>query len=107
MRLEDACPACATPGRVRPDIVWFGEIPYRMEEIAERLADADVFAAIGTSGQVYPAAGFVMEARSCGAETVELNIKAAEGSGLFDKHVPGQASQAVPRWVDEVLGSSP
>lgn len=105
--LADTCPACATPGQVRPDVVWFGEIPYRMDEIAERLAEADVFAAIGTSGQVYPAAGFVIDAKSGGAETVEINIEVTAGSDLFDRQVPGPASQAVLRWVDEMLARAP
>jgi NAD-dependent deacetylase len=106
MRLQDACPACAAPGRVRPDVVWFGEMPFRMEEIYERIAEADIFAAIGTSGQVYPAAGFVMDAKLAGAETVEINLERTDSSGQFDRHVLGPASQAVPRWVDEVLGGA-
>ena len=104
MSTAAACPACAAAGRVRPDVVWFGEMPYRMDEIFERIGEADLFAAIGTSGQVYPAAGFVMDARSAGAETVEINLERTDSSGLFDRHVLGPASEAVPRWVDEVLG---
>jgi NAD-dependent deacetylase len=104
MSTADACPACAAAGRVRPDVVWFGEMPYHMDEIHERIAEADLFAAIGTSGQVYPAAGFVMDAKLNGAETVEINLEPTDNSGFFDRHVPGPASQAVPRWVDELLG---
>ena len=103
MSLEDACPACAAAGGVRPDVVWFGEMPYRMDEIYARIAEADIFAAIGTSGQVYPAAGFVMDAKMAGAETVEINLERTDSAGFFDRHVLGPASEAVPRWVDEVL----
>ena len=103
---DDACPACAAAGGVRPDVVWFGEMPYRMDEIYRRIAEADVFVAIGTSGQVYPAAGFVTEARLNGAETVEINLEQTDSSGLFDRHVLGPASEAVPRWVDEALASA-
>ena len=103
--LDDTCPACTASGTVRPDVVWFGEMPYRMDEIYARIAEADVFAAIGTSGQVYPAAGFVMEARLSGAETVEINLERTDSAGLFDRHVLGPASEAVPRWVDEVLAT--
>ncbi len=106
MSRQDACPACAAAGGVRPDVVWFGEMPYRMDEIGERIAEADLFAAIGTSGQVYPAAGFVMEARLAGAETVEINLEQTDSSGLFDRHVLGPASEAVQRWVDEVLAGA-
>jgi NAD-dependent deacetylase len=103
MSTTDACPACTAAGHVRPDVVWFGEMPYRMDEIYGRIAEADLFAAIGTSGQVYPAAGFVMDAKLNGAATIEINLERTDSSGAFDRHVLGPASQAVPRWVDEVL----
>ena len=103
MGIDDACPACEAPGSVRPDVVWFGEMPYRMDEIYQRIAGADLFAAIGTSGQVYPAAGLVMDAKAAGASTVEINLERTDGSGLFESHVLGPASEAVPRWVDEIL----
>jgi NAD-dependent deacetylase len=106
MSVEDACPVCAAAGAVRPDVVWFGEMPYRMDEIYERIAEANVFAAIGTSGQVYPAAGFVTDAKLNGAETVEINLERTDSAGLFDRHVLGPASEAVPRWVDELLGAA-
>ncbi len=106
MRLEDACPACAVSGHVRPDVVWFGEMPYRMDEIYEAVAGADLFAAIGTSGQVYPAAGFVTDAKLAGVETVEINLERTDSAGRFDRHVLGPASEVVPRWVDEVLGGA-
>lgn len=99
----DACPSCGVPA-TRPDVVWFGEIPYHMEEIGDRLARATLFAAIGTSGQVYPAAGFVAEARAAGAATVELNLERSDVSGVFDGLRLGPASEVVPQWVDGLLG---
>ena len=103
MQLDDACPTCGE-ATTRPDIVWFGEMPQYLDEIARHLAEADLFAAIGTSGQVYPAAGFVSEARRFGARTVEINLLTSEVSDLFDDHVTGPATEAVPRWVDSILG---
>lgn len=99
-----SCPACARKGDVRPDIIWFGEMPYFMEEIEERLANADLFAAIGTSGHVYPAAGFVREARRAGAVTIELNLEPSAIRGQFDHAIEGNADETVPIWVDGVLG---
>ena len=96
------CPSCGAP-RTRPDIVWFGEIPYRMEEIAEALWQADLFVSIGTSGEVYPAAGFVQEARAAGAEMLEINLEPARAPDLFDRVITGSASQSVPVWVDGLL----
>ncbi len=103
MSRADICAACARPGGVRPDVVWFGEIPYRMDEIAERLAGVDLFVAIGTSGAVYPAAGFVAEAAAQGAETLEINLEPGEGSRFFDRRILGPASQTVPAWVESLL----
>ena len=99
-----ACPACGLPGRLRPDIVWFGEMPYRMDEIYHALGRADLFVSIGTSGAVYPAAGFVREARASGARTLELNLEPSEGSHWFDAARHGPATALVPAWVEEVLG---
>lgn len=104
MGLGDRCGACAAEGRVRPDVVWFGEIPYRMEEILDRIAACDVFAAIGTSGSVYPAAGFVAEAAARGAETVELNLEPSENAHAFDRRILGPASETVPAWVESLIG---
>ena len=98
-----SCPACQVQGRVRPDIVWFGEMPYQMERIFAALARADLFVSIGTSGAVYPAAGFVQHARSAGARTLELNLERSQGSGWFDETRLGPASELVPKWVEEVL----
>lgn len=96
------CPACDAPA-LRPDIVFFGEMPYRMERIEQALARADLFVSIGTSGAVYPAAGFVQMAGHYGAQTLELNLERSSGSHLFDQTRLGPASRLVPEWVDEVL----
>jgi len=96
------CPACASPA-LRPDIVFFGEIPYHMDRIETALAEADLFVSIGTSGAVYPAAGFVRMAREYGAATLELNLDRSEGSGWFDESRLGPAGQLVPEWVEQML----
>ena len=101
-----ACPSCAATGRVRPDIVWFGEMPYEMERIEAALARADLFVSIGTSGAVYPAAGFVQTARYCGARSVEINLEPSLGSVLFDEVRIGRAGVEVPKWVGEMLAES-
>lgn len=101
-----ACPSCRLTGRVRPDIVWFGEMPYEMERIDEALQCCDLFVSIGTSGAVYPAAGFVQTARYCGARTLEINLEPSLGSIFFDESRIGRAAELVPRWVDEVLAPS-
>lgn len=103
--IDTHCPACAEIGCVRPDVVWFGEMPYRMQEIYDALAGADLFISIGTSGTVYPAAGFVAEARDSGAHTVELNLEPSEGTSLFAETVHGPATEVVPAYVDKLLGS--
>ena len=100
------CAACGAGDRLRPDIVFFGEIPYEMERIEAALMAADLFVSIGTSGAVYPAAGFVRLARTAGARTLELNLEPSEGSLFFDERRYGPASLLVPAWVEEVLGSS-
>lgn len=104
MSVGGECPSCSGP-TARPDIVWFGEIPYHMERIELALAGADVFVAIGTSGNVYPAAGFVQMARHVGAETIEMNLEPGENVGMFDDVRAGKASETVPKWVAEVLSS--
>jgi NAD-dependent deacetylase len=100
---ELVCQACKKSGGMRPDVVWFGEMPYQMEEIAEALGACDLFISIGTSGTVYPAAGFVMEARNAGAHTVELNLEPSEGATLFAKAIHGKATEIVPAFVEELL----
>lgn len=98
------CQACAAPA-VRPDIVFFGEMPYEMERIEQALARADLFVSIGTSGAVYPAAGFVQTTRHYGAQTLELNLEPSAGSHQFGACRIGPASELVPAWVQEVLAS--
>ena len=99
-----ACPACGMVGYLRPDVVWFGEMPYRMDDIYRAINRADLFVSIGTSGAVYPAAGFVREARQAGARTLELNMEPSQGSYWFDEARQGPATQLVPQWVDLLLG---
>ncbi len=100
---DDAgCPACGTAS-LRPDVVWFGEMPYDLDRIDLELAACDRFVAIGTSGAVYPAAGFVLTAAGFGARTLELNLVESEVSLLFDEVRHGLASMLVPAWVDEIL----
>ena len=102
MHVGEACPKCAAKA-ARPDIVWFGEIPYHMERIERALLNADVFVAIGTSGNVYPAAGFVQLAARSGAHTVELNLDPSEVVSQFAETHFGKASDTVPKWVDQIL----
>ncbi|MBS0479074.1 MAG: NAD-dependent protein deacylase, partial [Proteobacteria bacterium] len=97
-----ACGACAAP-ELRPDIVFFGEMPYRMDVIEQALAHTDLFVSIGTSGAVYPAAGFVQTARYHGAQTLEMNLDRSEGSGWFAESRRGPAGELVPAWVEEIL----
>ena len=97
------CSACGAVGHVRPDIVWFGEMPYAMEQIDEALQRADLFVSIGTSGAVYPAAGFVQTARYCGARTLEMNLDPSLGSVYFEESRTGPAGTLVPEWVNEIL----
>ena len=96
------CAACDAPS-LRPDIVFFGEMPYRMERIEAALARADLFVSIGTSGAVYPAAGFVQIARQYGAQTLELNLERSAGSASFDETRLGPAGELVPDWVEGLL----
>ena len=98
------CPACGMRA-LRPDVVWFGEMPYRMGEIDAALREADLFVSIGTSGAVYPAAGYVRTTRELGAQTLELNLERSQGSRWFDDTRLGVASEIVPTWVAEVLAS--
>ena len=98
------CPSCGEPA-LRPDIVFFGEMPYHMDAIQQALADTDLFVSIGTSGAVYPAAGFVQTARYHGAKTLELNLDPSEGSIYFRESRMGPASLLVPEWVEQVLAA--
>ncbi|MEP1765769.1 MAG: NAD-dependent deacylase [Sulfitobacter sp.] len=105
MHVGETCPSCGAP-RARPDIVWFGEIPYHMDEIFEALGKADLFVAIGTSGNVYPAAGFVAEANRVGAETLEINLEPSAVGSQFSDARWGPATQTVPDWVESVLNGA-
>lgn len=96
---ESQCPACQTVGSPRPDIVWFGEMPYHMDRIEAELQRADLFVSIGTSGAVYPAAGFVQGARALNIPTLELNLEPSLGSHNFDEAHYGPAGTIVPEWV--------
>ena len=96
------CPACDTRA-LRPDVVWFGEMPYEMGRIHAALREADLFVSIGTSGAVYPAAGFVRDARESGVRTLELNLERSQGSRWFNETRLGPAGELVPAWVDEIL----
>lgn len=102
MQTDDPCPSCGARA-TRPDIVWFGEMPYRMDEIWTHLEEADVFVAIGTSGNVYPAAAFGQHAARAGAHTIELNLEPSTNVRDFAETRHGLASDIVPAWVDEIL----
>ena len=96
------CPRCTAPA-LRPDIVFFGEMPYQMDRIEQALARADMFVSIGTSGAVYPAAGFVQTARYCGAHCLEINLEPSQGSLYFQESRIGKASDLLPEWVEALL----
>ena len=98
-----ACPSCDEPA-LRPDVVWFGEVPHGMDAIEEALWECDLFVSIGTSGLVHPAAAFVHYAVGNGKETLELNLDASEASGDVGQSRRGPATELVPAWDDEVLG---
>lgn len=105
LSLATVCEACGEAGGMRPDVVWFGEMPYQMDRIRGLLSTADLFLSIGTSGNVYPAAGFVEEARSHGAHTVELNLEPSEGRPMFAEAIHGPATVVVPAYVERLLAS--
>ena len=98
------CECCKKTGTLRPHIVWFGEMPLSMELIYQKLQAADIFVSIGTSGVVYPAAGFVQEVRHIGhAETVEINLEPSAGHSMFERRIYGPAGTTVPKFVKELL----
>jgi NAD-dependent deacetylase len=103
LRIDLKCGSCGKAGGLRPDVVWFGEMPYHMDRIYEELAQADLFLSIGTSGNVYPASGFVAEARRHGAHAVELNLEPSEGATLFHEAHHGPATKVVPMYVERIL----
>jgi NAD-dependent deacetylase len=98
------CPACENSDSLRPHIVWFGEMPFYMNEIDQILSDADIFISIGTSGNVYPAAGFVAQVNMLGrAKTIELNLEPSDGNHMFNESHCGLASELVPNYVEKIL----
>jgi len=104
LSFSHTCPDCGRAGALRPHVVWFGEMPLGLDLIDRALRMADLFVAMGTSGAVYPAAGFVAEARGYGLRTCEINLEAADNAELFDEQRLGPASETVPAWVEEILG---
>lgn len=108
MSMKSACPACGKQNGMRPHVVWFGEMPFMMDQIEEALVQCGLFLSIGTSGNVYPAAGFVDLVRRVGkAQTVEVNLEPSEGANLFADAVYGPATETVPQIVDQILGYTP
>ncbi|MEK7952030.1 NAD-dependent deacylase [Luteolibacter soli] len=99
------CPACKGIDCMRPHVVWFGEVPFGLDEIAAAISSSDRFVAIGTSGRVYPAASFVSWARQAGVSTLELNLEESAASGVFHESRRGRAGEIVPLWVEEVISS--
>ena len=100
---DTRCLCCDLTGTLRPHIVWFGEMPLYMDDIENALSQCDIFLSIGTSGSVYPAAGFVRLAEHIGAETIEINLEPAANKSAFAHHIYGAATQIVPHWVAEFL----
>ena len=100
---EDLCQCCGSSGNLRPDIVWFGEMPMDMPKIHDALENCDLFVSIGTSGNVYPAAGFVEHANAVGALTVELNLEPSRVGSVFGHKVYGPASEVIPEFVRDIL----
>lgn len=103
IEVDDVCPACERAGGIRPDVVWFGEMPYHMQRIDDALQACDLFISIGTSGTVYPAANFVAQARASCAHTVELNLEPSQGASMFHEMINGKATQVVPAYVERLL----
>ena len=101
--IQDICSACQKPAGMRPDIVWFGEMPYHMDKIERELMDCDLFLSIGTSGNVYPAAGFVRMATHAGAKTLEINLEPSLNAHEFTDGIYGKAGQEIPRFVSQLL----
>jgi len=105
LSMETHCQCCQEPLNLRPHIVWFGEMPLQMDEIYAALQECSLFISIGTSGNVYPAAGFSEIARQCDAKTVELNLDPTDQSPLFNESINGLASQIVPAYIEQLLTS--
>ena len=105
LQLETHCECCQQAGNLRPHIVWFGEMPLYMDDIYSALSNCDLFVAIGTSGHVYPAAGFVEIATHAGADTLEINLERSQVAGQFEQGLYGKASEQVPFWVEQILSA--
>ena len=105
LSVDDVCECCGATGTLRPNIVWFGEMPFEMEQIELALQQCDLFVSIGTSGAVYPAAGFVSVANAVGAATVILNLEESDNGYAFSRGEYGPATEVVPKFVDELLNS--
>lgn len=103
LSVEDVCSVCDRKGGMRPYVVWFGEMPRFMDEAMAAIVGADLFVSIGTSGSVYPAAGFAGEARAAGVATMELNLEPSENAHVFSDSRYGPATTVVPAWVRELL----
>jgi NAD-dependent deacetylase len=103
LNVDVPCPSCHRSRGLRPHVVWFGEMPLEMDAIYDALLEADLFVAIGTSGSVYPAAGFVSEARGHGIRTCEINLDPSDNARQFDERRYGEASEVVPVWIEQVL----
>jgi NAD-dependent deacetylase len=106
LSIELACESCGHIGAMRPYVVWFGEIPRFMDEALTAIMEADLFVSIGTSGSVYPASGFVSEARRAGIPAMELNLEPSENAYLFSDSRYGPATKVVPSWVKEILAGT-
>lgn len=102
---QSVCSSCGVVGQMRPHVVWFGEMPLYMDEIYQALEQCDLFLSIGTSGNVYPAAGFVEIANRAGAETIEINLEPSAVQSSFDRYVEGKAGEALPSFVEMLLQS--
>jgi NAD-dependent deacetylase len=103
LSVAEACPGCGVVGQLRPDVVWFGEMPYGLDAIDAALADSDLFVAVGTSGSVHPAAGLVEVARAAGIRTCEINLEPSDNAALFDDRYYGPATETVPRFAEILL----
>lgn len=103
LEVQDHCECCDESGNLRPHIVWFGEMPLFMDEITQAIEECDLFVAIGTSGNVYPAAGFVQIANQAGAQSLEINLEESSVASAFSHAVYAPATQAVPDWVASIL----
>lgn len=106
IELNEKCECCNLVGALRPHIVWFGEMPLGMDEIVQAISECDLFVAIGTSGSVYPAAGFVQIANQAGADTLEINLEHSSVATVFDEAIYGKAGDVLPIWVNGFLNQN-